>query len=505
MLRLVLRRRAANGGAGDEAGIAMITVITLSTLLLLTVSIFATRAVSDLDQSTEDRARERALHVGESGVDDVLARLVQDKTFNTADSTCSGSIPQERTCVKAIADNAPAARVVAAAGGEWVSIKPASGSVVYAVGYVPTRAKPLRVRVVRVQYDFAPLAPQAAVLVDGDLNLAGNASLSGLVGSAHSNGDIALGNTTSASGFVAASGTVTPAPTPSNTSQITDCHLPTGTPPGTSCANSGSGQPPRTIPQVIPLESYPKSEYDLCATGAFGEIRGGPNHSTTPNMGADAVAKSGDELPCAGPVIQTLTNLNPIFNGFRLQSGTWQYTTTATFNGVYYAKLSGIDIGGSPGSTASPWQVTLITDCTPMGTTLAAAKTAELAAHTTHTATCDISATGGARMRSHIKAYPLLMASGRDLDLRGNPSNPGGFEGVMAAHEQFAIAGNSSYTGVLLANSEVHTNASPVGSQCPGTGFSFCNNIQGNPNITYDGNLEVPFGDTIRITHWQEL
>lgn len=469
-----------------EEGIAMVTVIMMATVLFATVVLFGVRSVSNLDQSTEARARERSLHVSESGVDDLLARLVTNQSYNTntggalndLSATCMSTYPSfasnsvERSCVKGIADSVDASRLVEAAGGQWVSLKPSTNVlVVYAVGYVPTRANPTAVRVVRARYEFAPLAPQTALLTDGDLDFGGNAAIQGLVGSAHANGNVTIGGSSfAASGFVASSGG-----TSFPTSGITDT------------ANSGPGKPPREVPAIVPRQNYVMSEYDLCVVGGAKQARAGPSHPTSPNLGADATAKSGDEVPCAGTLVQTVGGLTPEFNGWDYQANAWRYNSGTAFDGVYYVYQDSVKITGSPGTSAQNWRATIFTDC-------GATEATEAASHSTH-GDCDIEVNGSPNVQAHTKGYPLLFVAGRDLDLRGNPSSASSFSGAMAAHEQFSLGGNATYTGVIISNSDFDTSGSPVPS----------NSVQGNPTITFDGNLELPFGKTVRINHWQEL
>ena len=445
----------------------MVTVVMMSALIFAMIAGLAIRSVRDIEDAGDERVRERALHVGESGIEDVLNRVVVNKTYNTTEvlpaASTTWSVTDERAWAKSIADALPngSPRLVPTGGGEWVSIKPLPPSgtgvaeVAYAVGYVPSRVAAQNVRVIRISYDFAPLAPTAAFLTDGDLEINGGPALSGLVGSAHANGDVDIdGNSVTTSGFIAGSGTFDPATPPSGI----------GDP-----ANSGGGRPSRMVPPVVPGDFHELSQYDLCGT----VIKEGPATTGT------------SHLPCAGAVVAQFTGINAVtsFRGWeRHATGEWRYTSATNYDGVYYVDRQSVQINGG-GSDADPLNITLIVDCA----------IDETVTHSAHSTKCDISVGGNPVLAPYPTTSGLLFVSGRDIDMNGTSGTR--LSGATLAHEQIQLRGNTGYTGTMISNSPFHTNGSPVSA----------NLLGGNATITYSGGARINLGDNIRITHWQEL
>ena len=449
-------------GRGED-GIAMVTVIMMGALIFAMVAGLAIRSVRDIEDVGDERVRERALHVGEAGIENVLNQLVADKTYNTAEvlPASFSSITAERGWAKNLGDTVPAARVMPASGGEWVSIKPLNSSMgdsetVYAVGYVPSREDPQNVRVIRVSYDFAPLAPTAAFLTDGNLSIDGGPALSGLVGSAHANGNVDInGNSVTSTGYIAGSGTFSPASAPSGVQDT---------------ANSGGGRPPRFVPTVRPAEWHKFSQYDLCSGPT--EIRKGPAFTSPP-------ATFG---PCQGDVLAPAgAPSDPAYRGWSFQANNWRYASATNYDGVYYVEGETAIFNGA-GSAGNPLRASIISDCGQN----------ESLAHVNH-GECDIDLGGNAVMAPYPTMSGILFVAGRDILLSGTAGTT--LEGATLAHEHIELAGNTGYSGTLISNSPFNTGGSPV----PG------NRMGGNATISYSGGFRINLGDNIRITHWQEL
>src|SRR5687768_9243283 len=70
----------------DDRGIALITVILLSSVIVLTLTTIAVRTTSSLDQARLEKRREQALHTGDAGIDQTLALLTQNRYYSTVAS-----------------------------------------------------------------------------------------------------------------------------------------------------------------------------------------------------------------------------------------------------------------------------------------------------------------------------------------------------------------------------------------------------------------------------------
>src|ERR1700712_5163088 len=87
MFRFISQRVAAARGPRNEAGIAMIIVITVVMLLTLIPLAIFTQAIQQLPLARHDQDHEAALHAAEAGVDDYLNRLNQNSNYWTYSAT----------------------------------------------------------------------------------------------------------------------------------------------------------------------------------------------------------------------------------------------------------------------------------------------------------------------------------------------------------------------------------------------------------------------------------
>jgi hypothetical protein len=462
-------RRSARRSLHDERGIAMVSVVGMSAILFAIAAIVMTRNFSDYNQVRSDRRFEQAIQVADSGVDHTLFKVGANTAYTTGETVpdFAGDTAAEEAWVLAnVADAEPDCitsgcnTLVTTPEGEWATIRPSNAEVIYSVGYVPTQASPFKVRIIRAAYDYAPFVPSTAILTDGNLQLGGNATITGAGGSVHANGNVTItGNSTHVDGYVSASGIYTPGGT-------------VGDP-----VNSGGGKPKREVPLIDPRENYVLSEYDLCPTG---EIRAGPSYS----VGDYPPNTSG--TPCGGPI------LPGVYRGWTFQGpdaskgAVWKYNDQTAYDGVYYIYQGSAQIAGSPGTPALPWKVTIFAEATP--------SSGGEPEHCPHVGG-DIDAAGGGDVKPNSKAQPLHLIAGRDLQMSGTPGNR--WEGVYAAHEQFELRGNVEMNGVIIANDYCDSVGSPVTQNII--------NVGGSAKLHYDGGMEVPLGRRIRTTHWNEL
>lgn len=441
----------------DERGIALVSVVLLSSILFSLGAVVIGRSLSDYNQVRGDRRFEQTIQVADSGVDRTLFKVGADPTYSTGETLPDAdSFPttEEAWVLDAAADN-PAVKV---AEGEWVVVKPSNASVIYSIGYVPSRAAPVKTRLIRAVYDLAPFVPNTAILTAGDLEISGSVEVTGVAGSIHANGDIAMNGGPAVDGYVSAGGDYD-----TGNSTIGDP------------ANSGGGKPPREVPLVDPRESYALSEYDLCPDGT---VRGGPSFS--------GPERNLTTTPCAGGTAPGWTT-GVEYRGWTHQGEDWKYNSGTAYDGVYYVYHGSVQISGSPGSAATPWNVTIMAEAQGSG--------AGEPGHCPHTGG-DIDVSGSPVMRPFPAAAPLLLIAGRDLELTGTGlAGDASLDGVIAVHEQFKLSGTKTINGIVLANDYCHTAGSPVDKST----------ISGTITINYDGGLEVPLGLTIRTTHWNEI
>lgn len=442
----------------------MVSVVAMSAILFAIAAIVMTRNFSDYNQVRSDRRFEQAIQVADSGVDHTLFKVGANPGYTTGDPDVpdfAGDKAAEEAWVLLNAGNNP---VVITPEGEWATIRPSNADVIYSVGYVPTRANPFKVRIIRAAYDYAPFVPSTAILTDGNLQLGGDATITGAGGSVHANGNVTItGNSAHVDGYVSASGIYTPGGTVGD------------------AANSGGGKPKREVPLVDPRENYALSEYDLCPDG---QIRTGPSYwvgDYPPNTSS---------TPCGGTIIPSLYR-GWTFQGTDASKGAkWKYNDQTPYNGVYYIYQGSAEITGNPGlpPPGQPWVVTILAEANP-------SSAGEEAGDCPHVHVGgDIDAQGGGDVRPY-NPEGLHLIAGRDLQMSGNPGNT--WNGVYAAHEQFELRGNVEMEGVVIANDYCDTPGSPVAQNII--------NVGGSAKLHYDGGMTIPLGRRIRTTHWNEI
>lgn len=461
----------------DEEGLALITVILVGMVVFVIGVVMVNRVVSDLNLARHDREWQRALHVADAGIDHALFQLSENQGFDTGENTPAfPSLAAERAWALGVASDPllPAGRVTTVTEGEWVIVKPSNDDTVYSVGFVPNRAEAEELRVLRVAYDFAPFQPTAAILTDGDLMISGNPSTSGISGNIHANGDIDISGNPLVSGTITASGAVNGL-SPAMVGDI---------------ANSGGGFPNVFVPEVEPLELFELAEYVYCpdsATYPQGFVMAGPEYAGGPEP-----VPGPNDLPCTtGTVIWDFDTDGDTYRGFKGGSvdsklaKTWDYSGNTRFDGTYFFHEGSVKISGNPGEGTNPWEVTLLVSAT-IGQNECDGGLDILGG--------DIEISGNVSAVAHEKGTPLVFVARRDLKISGNPLQS--VLGVLMAHEQIDISGNPNLTGVILSNDDCDSaTLSNIHDQ----------SIRGNATVIYDGGLSVPLGDTIRITHWNEL
>lgn len=432
----------------DESGVAMILVVIVAMLMLAAAVLAADLTNVSLTGSGRHVTYEGELHLAEEGVDQALARLQADDTYHTTTATAPavGATPAEEKAW-ALAQMTTSS---AAPGGRYTFVKPAGRNVVYAAGWDRSKPGPAQGRVLKAEYLFSTYHPEGAIMSGGDLQIAGNATVGGLLGDVHANGNINFsGNSAHVGGNVSASGSIS------------------GTGDDQIDGTQQSGAPMATLPPVDPVEMWAllspnnaSSWYDLCSDGT----------ARAPDGGA----------PCAGTSLYNSATATQAYRGWTWNDSTktWKKDGSGEYGGVYFINGANADISKSPGSASSPWQATIITNGTPV------------------TGGCqtnygDLSVSGSPVMTGFITG--LALVAGRDLDVTGNPQQS--FTGVVAAHEQVFVSGNPTLVGSLLAESACDTPGSPVS----------VTTVSGSMSITYNDNVDVQLGSLIRTSLWLEL
>ncbi len=498
----------------SEEGVALIFALFAIIILGGIAAVMVSLARAELRATAQARDFEAAIHVAEAGADVVIAALNDDRDHLT--SGPSGAHALDPSTVSTPADRLAWARSVANGNctlvetgfGETCGIRPVdvvSGrplNVIYGVGYVPTRANPSKVRVVRIEFDRGFFKPSKAIVTGGDLTISGNATIGGLEGNVHSNGDLNVsGGSVSISGDLSYSGTLVGDSTGTATA---------APPEPLTAATARSLYPQALGHYATSGGAYTGDWYDLCPDGRVRapdiDTANAPDPLTAPFYPPGLPA---GRYPCSGEVLWDATTAE--FRGWEPSGAKWQISgNSCDLDGIYYVFGRNATISGNPGSKKDGCTTDRDGDGVPDGvkmTILVEALPADHAAPNPCVAAVgdNGSLSGNFTMSGNTVWFPFLgnplptggtgvaVIADRDIQITGNPDQD--FAGFYSAHEQVKLSGNPSMVGAIQAEDACDVPGSPVHE----------NSISGNISLTFDGGLNLPLEGIVRITAWNEL
>lgn len=264
-----------------------------------------------------------------------------------------------------------------------------------------------------IEATIAPLELPAIVTEDS-LTIVGSVAVGGTTGGVHTNTDMTFsGNAAQVVGECTASGVTTGSP---------------------AVGNCSGGAPSVTIPDVQASDYVSKADYTLHTGGTY-------------SIG------SGSPVTCA----------NPCLGAWRWESNEWRVTSQGNLtptDGTYYVETD-VTISGSPGSVATPVQMSIIAEGS-------------------------INISGSPVLTPDSPG--LLFVTDEDLSLGGNLT-ANFAEALMLVREQVGIAGNVAIAGQLMVQ-----NAASVST------LVTTNGINGNVTITYNGSLDGKF---VTVSAWR--
>lgn len=375
-----------------EDGNAMVLVVLTTSVAALFTLTAVTSAAGGLRQGVEARHDADARSLADAGASRALGHLTDDRSYTTHPA---GAVI-DRAWVLAAGMTAP---LEVSVGGEFAWVVPAGTRELFGIGYVPTRAAPKETVVVRVAYDLIDPTGFGAVATAGDLTIDGTAIVTGLGGSIHSDGDLAVLGASSIAGTATASGTFTR----SAAASIGGAH--------------GGGQPSRLIPATDPRAYRALASHDLCP---------------------DTTVRLATGAPCTG-TIQGNGVLG--WRGWTFSGTTWSMHAGSATDGALYVHHGSASISGAPGTSAAPWKLTLITGSLRVGGVAVNG---------------DVTITGNLTQRPFTSGIGII--ADRDLAI----NNAGSVEGLVIAGEQIILNGSLRLRGQILATSASTSATSPV-------------------------------------------
>lgn len=440
----------------EERGAAIAMVMLVGAVLVLLSSIMIARGFRQLVNTANDHHWDNALFAAEAGLDHALFVLDYDFDFTTGETVASGTLGSsgERAWAVSAADAVPASEVVIVPEGEYVVVRPANSTIVFAVGYSPSRAAAeRRVRVIRASVDGVPweYTIEHALIVGGDLELSGGTTINDINdndgASVHANGSV------DGTGNYVVEGCLTS----SESTRLATAVCPP------------SPAPPEPMPVIDPRLLYGYVEYVMCPNRG---IYGGPAHLLMPDP---------DLIPCSGnETVVALAGWSSALSGGKV---TWSTDPTAVTPGVFYVYDG--NFNGKLGSNGLRLPATLILE-NASGTECLGAATGNLILEG----------------NSDVTVHPSLAAAGYDLLFvaQGDIQFAGGATvgGAILAHEQIDYRGSANSWGAVVAVDHCHTPGSPVTTSVT-TGTSY---------INYPGPISTPFVSSslhAEVTAWYEL
>lgn len=279
-----------------------------------------------------------------------------------------------------------------------------------------------------------------AILTNGNLTVGGSTDVlatGGTCGNVHANGSLTLnGSNVQINGDATASGAYTTSGSPQVGS------------------GSGGSKPTETVPHIDPADFL---------TAAKAKLPAGNLYQMTVNDAGKGEVRDG-----SGTLLQTLNSGDTSTCGWKYDAGspaTWEVGSGSgtPCNGTFYFD-GNATVSSSPGSNSDPWKTTLI-------------------------ATKDIKITGNPTISadSAYTVHDSLFIAGRDVQIQGTPSN--GYNGLIAAHEQFDFSGTGTIVGLIIGENAPDTPGSLVSA----------NTVTGNITLTYNCGSTPPLQGPLQI------
>lgn len=303
----------------DEDGIAMFSVVIIAAVASLFAVMTMTTVNGTMRRSLHDRQKEQALQLADAAASRAIGHVNANPSYSTV---ATAPTPITKSWVLT---QAAAATVEQGREGEFAWIVPLNRSVVFGVGFVPSRAAAASTRVVQLDIQRATGASTFAFLAGSNVKFTGQTNLASGT-SIHVNGDLDLGNNGTVDGVASATGTVSG---------------------GLAGVNKVSGAETVVIPQVDPRSYRSLTTHDLCPDGSV---------------------RVGGTTPCTGTLIQNASQ-PASWQGWSYQSSqtTWSLANNSPSSSVYVYQANA-DIPGL-GTAAAPWVGNVVAEAQIVGST----------------------------------------------------------------------------------------------------------------------------------------
>lgn len=526
----------------SEDGIALIFALAAVIVMGGLITVLLATSMTQTGFTRHERDWETSLHAAEAGIDQIVLRINETDGYSTnghlgtTEATYDpGTVSDEfQYALETAADLVAAADasstddldrsdvIYSTARSEFIGFRPVDPSgdpamLIFGVGYVPSYDDAQETRVVQIRFDRPGFVPSFAILTQSDTIVGGSATVTGDSSNAHSNGDISdEGNSCDVEGESS---------DPDGGGEI--CQDAQTEARSEQRVNVGrgvdyydpylNGEGDDDAPNRESTEGW----YDLCPDGSIWQVIDSTTDSDSNGIGdtreaAKAAGPCSTGTPASGFSDDGKTKVFPAAGVAKYKG--WEFKTSGdgcknpdkcwvgenVTDGVYYVHHENAFLNKGAG------KVTIITSCDETDIDSDPNDDVETwrCVDSNGKNNGNLFASGQSKVSS---AYGnIQFFTDRDyIQEGGSSSDPGALEGLIAVREQFALAGNASLTGAIIAGDEADTTGSWVQrSACPesgGGGLPRCGNrIAGGFHIHYDGGLTTTLPSLIRVIAWNE-
>mgnify|MGYP001333914931 CR=1 FL=1 len=311
-----------------------------------------------------------------------------------------------------------------------------------------------------IQFNTSSVS-DAAVVVNGNINIGGNLQVLGAQGVIHANGTMNLSGNNRAQQYYSASSTITyPANQPCPNGSVT------GPPPGCAATpDIRQNQPQIPIPNIQPSDLFNQADYRFYPP------------QSNPSLPARITDKNGN-------VVATNCQAG-CWGGWTYNSGQgWVANSGSNFpSGTYYAVQSSMQINRTFGTSGAPLNVTFVADGS-------------------------ISFSGGASYqtpKATLDGRKIAVLAGADIAINGANINTTNTEGTFYARHQFYLGGGQPR---LFGNIFVYNEADTAlyGQNIVQRQGEVSLIVSGDPQIVFNGNsTSSGSSSSVAIYRWREV
>lgn len=302
-------------------------------------------------------------------------------------------------------------------------------------------------------------ASDAAIVVNGSINIGGGLKILGSQGVIHANGTMNLSGNNRAQKYYSATGTITrPNNQPCPNGSVTGA--------GSSCdpiPDIRQNQPQLSVPDIKPNDFFTQADYSLY-----------PQNGSTPARITDK----------DGNVVANNCH-SGCWNGWTWNSGQgWVINSNSNLPaGTYYAVNSSLQVNKTFGSSSNGLNISFVAD-----------------GH--------ISFSGGASYmnpKASLGGRKFAVVAGYDVSIQGANLNTTNNEGTFYARHQFNLAGGQpKIFGNIFVLNEADSSFNGQNMVQRQNGNSFM--ASGDPQVTFNGNsASSGSGGTVQISTWREV